>query len=251
MGFFLKIVISELLMPLTGCLLLGIAGWIVWKRGRRPRLGRGMVAAALLLLYAFSFTPLTDVLVRRLESRVPAFPGDSVDFVVVLASGHVSDPALPRSAWLSGVGLPRLVEGLAIATAQPWSRLVLSGWGGADPTSNAEAYREVASTLGFPDERMVLEPRPLDTRQEAELLAPLLRGRRFALVTSALHMPRALALFRAQGLDPVPAPTGHLAKDLQGFDVLFFFPDESNLVRTRLVWHEILGSIWARLWGNV
>lgn len=251
MGFFLKKVISELLMPLPGCLLLGVAGWIVWRRGRRPRLGQGLVAASLLLLYALSFAPLSDVVVRRLESRTQAFPGDSVDFVVVLAGGHLSDPGLPRSSWLSGSSLYRLTEGVAIATAQPWSRLVLSGYGGADPMPNAEAYREVASAMGFPDGRMVLEPRPRDTPDEAELLTPLLRGHRFALVTSATHMPRALALFRARGLQPIPAPTDYLAKEHRAFDLFFLFPHEVSLVRARLVWHEILGSIWARMWGDV
>jgi uncharacterized SAM-binding protein YcdF (DUF218 family) len=97
---------------------------------------------------------------------------------------------------------------------------------------------------------MVLEPRPRDTRQEAELLAPLLRGQRVALVTSASHMPRALALFRAQGLDPIPAPTGHLAKEPQGFDVLDLIPDADGLAKTRFAWHEVLGRMWAGLTGG-
>jgi uncharacterized SAM-binding protein YcdF (DUF218 family) len=249
MGFFLKKAVSALLMPLPACLLLGIAGWILWARGRRPRLGRGMVAASLVLLSVLSFTPVADGLIGAVETDAPPFPGDSVDFVVVLGGGHVSDPALPVSAQLSSVALHRLVEGVVIATAQPWSRLVLSAWGGADPRSNADVYREMAAALGLPEVRMVVEPRPRDTRQEAELLAPLLRGHPFALVTSASHMPRALALFRAQGLDPVAAPTGHLAKDPQGFDPLSWVPEEGNLVRTRAAWYEILGRAWARLWG--
>ncbi len=250
MGFFLKKVISELLMPLPVCLFLGVVGWILWKRGRSPRVGQGMAGASLALLYALSVAPVSEPLVRRLESAAPAFPGDSVEFVVVLASGHVSDPDLPRSAWLSGVALPRLIEGMTIATAQPWSRLVLSGWGGTDPKPGAEAYRDVAGALGFPDERMLLDPRPRDTGEEAEFLAPVLRGRRFALVTSATHMSRALALFRAQGLDPVPAPTGHLAASPPAFEILFLIPDESSLVRSRLAWHEFLGSAWARIRGD-
>jgi uncharacterized SAM-binding protein YcdF (DUF218 family) len=250
MGFLLKKIAGALLMPLSAFLLLGILGWILWTRGRWKRVGQGMVAASLLLMSLASLPPLADALVRPLERSAPAFPGDSVGFVVVLASGHVSDPALPLSARLSSTALVRLVEGVAIANAQPWSRLVLSGWGGADPESNADVYAEVAASLGFPEARTVLEPRPRDTRQEAELLAPLLRGQRFALVTSASHMPRAAALFRAQGLDPIPAPTGHLAKEPQGFDVLDLIPDADGLSRTRSAWHEVLGRIWAGLTGG-
>lgn len=251
MGFILKKLVGALLMPLPALLLLGMAGWVLWARGRWRRTGMGMVAASLLVLSLVALPPLADAVVRPLERSAPAFPGDSVDFVVVLASGHVSDSTLPVSARLSATALVRLVEGVAIATAQPWSRLVLSGWGGADPRPNAEMYREAAAAIGFPEARMILDPRPKDTRQEAELLAPLLRGRRFALVTSASHMPRALALFRAQGLDPVPAPTGHLSKVAPRSDPLDLIPDENALARTRLGWHETLGRVWARLTGGL
>lgn len=250
MGFLLKKLAGALLMPLPALLLLGIGGWILWARGRWKRVGQGMVAASLLLLSVLSLAPVADAFSRPMEHAYPAFSGDSVDFVVVLGSGHSSDPSLPLSARLASAALVRLVEGVTIATAQPWSRLVLSGWGGADPKANAEMYREVGVALGFPEARIVLEPRPRDTREEAELLAPLLGGHRFALVTAVSHMPRAVALFRAQGLDPIPAPTGQLSKDPQGFDVLRWIPDEVDLVRTRLAAHEMLGRIWARITGG-
>lgn len=251
MGFILKKIAGALLMPLPALLLVGMVGWVLWVRGRWKRTGQGLVAASLLLMSLMALTPLSDALVRPLERSAPAFPGDSVDFVVVLASGHVSDSTLPLSARLSSAALVRLVEGVSIATAQPWSRLVLSGWGGADPKPNAEVYGEMAVALGFSEARMIRDPRPKDTRQEAELLAPLLRGHRFALVTSASHMPRALALFRAQGLEPVPAPTGHLSKTSPALDLLDFVPDEDALAQARFAWHETLGRIWARLTGGL
>lgn len=250
MGFILKKFVGALLMPLPAAMLLGVVGWVIWWRGKRPAWGRWMVATSFLLLAVASFNPVSDALLRRIETDAPPFPGDSVAFVVVLAAGHQSDPALPLSAQLYSQALHRLAEGVALATAQPWSRLVLSGWGGADPKPNADMYREMAALLGFPEVRMVLDPRPRDTRQEAELLAPLLRGHRFALVTSASHMDRALELFRAQGLEPVPAPTGHLARRPQGFGLRSLVPDESSLLLTRVAWYELLGRAWARLRGD-
>ena len=250
MGFVVRKLLSALVMPLPAALLVGVVGWILWTRGTRKRMGQVMVAASLLGLAALSLDPVALALAGRVEGGHPAFPGDSIDFVVVLGHGHDSDSALPVSAQLSSQALYRLSEGVSIAVAQPWARLVLSGYGGTDPKPGAQVYGEMAAALGVAPERMVLEPRPTSTAEEAEYLEPLLRGHRFALVTSATHMSRALEIFRGRGLEPVPAPTGHLAKAPQGFDVLGFIPQEENLMRSRAAWYEFLGRAWARLRGD-
>lgn len=250
MGFPAKEVIGTLLMPLPATLLLALVGWVIWARGRHKRVGQALTAGALLLLWGFSCAPVAESMTRGLERTYPKFPGDSVDFVVVLGNSHVSDPALPVSSWLSGAGLYRLTEGLRIAVAEPWTTLVVSGWSGADSIPDAFVYRRVAIALGFDSTRIHAEPRPRDTRQESELLAPLLRGHRFALVTSARHMPRAMRLFRDRGLDPVAAPAGFVVKRKDAFRWMEIFPDESALVLTRYAWHERLGSLWAVLTGG-
>ncbi len=250
MGFLAKEVIGELVMPLPAALLLAVAGWVIWVRGRHPRLGQLLTGGGLLLLWGFSCAPLAEGLTGRLERTYPAFPGDSVDFVVVLGGGHVSGPKLPVSSLLTAPTLRRLTEGVRIAVAQPWTTLVVSGNGGGDWMPEALVYRRVALALGFDSARIHMEPRPRDTRQEAEFLTPLLRGHRFALVTSAWHMPRAVQLFRDRGLDPVPAPTGLLVTHRSVFHWRELLPDESALLLARLAWHERLGSIWAALTGG-
>ena len=251
MGFVVKKLLGGLLMPLPLCLAVGVAGWVLWTRGRRRRVGQTLVALSLGMLVLLSLGPVAATVAHAVEGGYAAFPGDSVAFVVVLGNGHVSDPTLPPSALLSEQALYRLVEGLRIAHAQPWATLVLSGWGDADPSSNAQVYQDVAASLGFPRERTVLEPRPRDTAEEARLLAPLLAGHPFALVTSSTHMPRAVALFRGQGLDPIPAPTGHLFKRSPGATALLddLIPGEDNLAVSRRAWHEVLGRAWARMRG--
>lgn len=250
MGFVVRKLLTALLMPLPAALLAGVVGWVLWTRGTRKRLGQGMVAVSLLGLAVLSLDPVALALAGRIEGSQPAFPGDSIDFVVVLGHGHDSDPTLPVSAQLSSQALHRLTEGVSISVAQPWSRLVLSGYGGTDPKPGAQVYGEMAEALGVAPERIILEPRPASTAEEAEYLEPILARHPFALVTSATHMPRALEIFRARGLQPIAAPTGHLAKAPQGFDVLGFIPQEENLLRSRAAWYEFLGRLWARLRGD-
>ena len=139
--FVFKKVFGTLLMPLPLGLTLAWIGVALLGWGRWRRLARGVIASALLLLTLVSLAPVSAWMADPLERAYPAFPGDSVDAVVVLGSGHGTDPRLPPTSLLSSSALYRLVEGLRIAQAQPWARLVLSGYGGADPRANAEVYR--------------------------------------------------------------------------------------------------------------
>lgn len=250
MGFLLKKTLGELLMPLPVIFGLAVVGMLVVRRGRRPRVGRGLLAAAATLLWLTSCGPVSSPGLEWLERRHPAFPDDSVDVVVVLGSGHVADRTVPAPTRLSGQGLYRLTEGIRIAEAQPWARVILSGYGGNEAWSTAEAYHQAAVALGVAPERLTLEARPRDTAEEARLLAPLLRGRRFALVTSATHMPRAVSLFEAQGLDPLPAPTGHIVKGSGAWHPRLLLPRPEAMVHARVLWYEILGGMWVRLRGQ-
>jgi len=61
---------------------------------------------------------------------------------------------------------------------------------------------------GVPADRIVQDPEARTTREHPRTLGPILQSHhvsRFVLVTSPAHMRRALAVFRAAGLDPVPS----------------------------------------------
>jgi hypothetical protein len=57
-----------------------------------------------------------------------------------------------------------------------------------------------------------------------------------------------MALFKAQGMHPVPAPTGrHILSDERYVSPYCFFPNASNIIDAEIVLHEVLGiiSAWA------
>ena len=97
--------------------------------------------------------------------------------------------------------------------------------------------------LGVPADRIVLEPASLDTRQNAELSASLLRARgaeRILLVTSALHMRRAQRHFASTGLEVLTVPTDHEVRD-DPAGLLRWLPDTDALDGSRRALKEMLG----------
>jgi uncharacterized SAM-binding protein YcdF (DUF218 family) len=146
--------------------------------------------------------------------------------------------------------LARLVEGVRLAHALPAAELWVSG-PGANPTlpTHASVLRSAATALGLPQDRVVELTTGRDT--EGEALAVRVRWPRaepIALVTSAWHMPRAVALFRKAGLAVVPCPADYASRwndDLRLGDYLAW--DLSGLERSTKAIYEFLGLTWSKV----
>jgi uncharacterized SAM-binding protein YcdF (DUF218 family) len=67
--------------------------------------------------------------------------------------------------------------------------------------------------------------------------------RKIVLVTDAVHMPRALACFRKQGLEVVPAPCHFQAGRLEG-SLRDYLPNPDAVSSCRDAVHEWLGTLW-------
>ncbi len=257
--YFFKKFIGTLLMPLPLGLALLAAALVLLGLTRRQRLGRWLALASLLLLFltsshwvAWHFDHFLTV--RYPPWRVSAHSlKNAPSVVVVLGGGSINDARLPPVAQLSLVSLDRLIEGIrlyrALAPVNPQARLVLSGGGKPAGSGDAGIMRQVALSLGIPGSAMRLETRSLDTASQARRLKPMLGTHPFLLVTSAVHMPRAIALFQAQGLHPIAAPSDRLGLGMaprwQAWQ-----PDPANLNDFTAAWHEILGRAWAGLRGE-
>ena len=101
--------------------------------------------------------------------------------------------------------------------------------------------------LGNDKEDIILHLGTRDTQEEAQAGKKLLGKEPFILVTSASHMTRALKFFKDEGLDPLPAPTNHLAS-IQHPNYTDFFSSDA-LEKSRIVFHEVLGLIWQKFKG--
>ena len=245
--------IASFLLPVSLVALLGLAGaFLAWRGRGRP--GAMVMVAAVGLLLVFGSRPLAGLLVAPLERAYPPVTDPErlagIDYVMVLGAGHDPEPGLPVTGRLPATATARLVEGIRLHRALSGSRLVLSGGGEPEPSAHGSAA--VARALGVDEGDMVLLPGTVDTRDEARRAAAELEGRRLALVTSASHMPRAMALFRGAGLEPVAAPTRyHAPRELEPWRVRYLRPQARGVYASERAVYEYLGLAWAWLKGEI
>jgi len=84
------------------------------------------------------------------------------------------------------------------------------------------------------------------------MIRDMVKEDQFLLVTSAVHMPRAMALFKKAGMNPVAAPAGFFdRKEKRRLSPEEFFPNAEALQKSDRAVHEYLGIVWAKLRGKL
>ncbi len=172
-------------------------------------------------------------------------------YIVVLGGGINRGEPLPVTSQIGLESLSRLLEGVRLYRAEPGRKLILSGGPVFNPIPESQIMSRVALIMGVNPRDILQESLSRDTEEEARLLKPLVGRERFFLVTSAAHMPRAMALFRRQGLEPVAAPMDLPAQQKGPCYPEDFFPSSHSLQRTEIALHEYLGLAWAWLRGVI
>jgi uncharacterized SAM-binding protein YcdF (DUF218 family) len=257
--FALKKALSLLVEPVFATTLVLAVGVVLLWRGRRPRAGKVLVTIALGLLLLGGSSPLPKGLAANLEDRFQPLdaaaiaalaPAERPRFVVVLGPGHTFDRRLSSTARLSESGLARIVEGVRLYRAFAGSKLVVSGRLG-EGVPHGEAMAAAAEELGVPHADIVVDTTALDTADEASALGQRVGAEPFALVTSAVHMPRAMGLFRKQGKEPIAAPTDYGALDPAPFHPGKLVPRTGGLTLLSGAIHEHVGIAWSRLRGQI
>jgi len=240
---FLKKGLTALLMPPFSLVLVAALGLVLGRR--RPRLGSGVAGLALLVLSALSWPPVADALVRSLE-RYPALSAQALaqaQAIVVLGGGIY--PEAPEYGGEDSVARPTLQRLQYAATLQRRSQLPVLVTGGAPEGGRpeGEAMQKVLEQQFAVPVRWV-ESASLDTAGNAALSAPLLRAagvQRVALVSQAWHLPRAVALFEAQGFTVLPAPTGFRTRPPSAWKQ--YLPSAEALLASQTALHEWLGRL--------
>ena len=221
--------------PLGFASLLLLVTLVFWKR---RKFAIFCVLFAFLLLFLGGNKYIAFGLARSLEWQyLPTEAPKSADVIVVL--GGATEPALaPRPEVELNAAADRMFHGAALYKKGIAPHVLLSGGdidfltlSSASPASDMESVMEM---LGVPSEAMWLQGKSQNTYEDALYSCQMIKekgARSIILVTSAIHMPRAVAVFKKQGCEVIPSP--------------------ADFTVTEAAWSNLWSSDWQELLINL
>jgi uncharacterized SAM-binding protein YcdF (DUF218 family) len=228
----------------------------LWWLPRRPLAAQRTLLVALGLAVLVGWQPLPDALLRRLEDRTSP-PVDSLQrYVGVVVLGGAIDPPHKRPG-RDQVSLNQAAERVTVPVAlmrqYPHLQLLFTGgenalWrGGTTAASSASVF---FAGLGVEPDKVRYQSTSRTTYEDAVHTAALEgvdKTQPWLLVTSAWHMPRALATFEAAGWNVTAYPVDYLTGNRTAWT-------EYSLVAGAFRWqtalHEYLGWLAYRAAGR-
>jgi uncharacterized SAM-binding protein YcdF (DUF218 family) len=196
-----------------------------------------------LLIFAFALLWLggnrwvSYSLARSLEwQNLPPATIPHADVIVVLGGGTVPQLYPRPSVEINSAG-NRVLYAARLYKQGAAPNILLSGgnidWMADSSTSTpASEMANILDLTGIPQKAIWLENQSLNTIENALYCKQILQTNhinRIILVTSAMHMPRAKALFEAQGLEVIAAPAD-FAVTQAGWDDAMSFSNVPNFI---------------------
>ena len=175
-----------------------------------------MLAALMGVFILLSVLPVGNWLLYPLETRFPV-PGDpgKPDGIIVLSGAFHANNSAYRGAPVLNQYAGRFTSFMELARRHPQAKLVFSG-GAVFPMHNNVTEADIARWFflaqGLDLRRIQFEDKSRNTHENvvfSKQIAQPQPGEHWVLVTSAVHMPRAVGLFRKNGWNVTPYPAGY------------------------------------------
>ncbi len=240
--FHLKKAISHLLYPSGLVFIFLLLSFLTsFSRYRRSQT-RFFLTLAAIFFYLSTTSFLPRFFLEPLEARfrVPLEEElESAEAIVLLPCYIASDPGLRLIDRLGGETSKRFLAVLLLKQKFPEKPLLIVG-AGAGGKTGASYLKELAQNLGF--KKVIALDAPKDTVSSAREVKRFLgRNKPVVLVTAAYHLPRAVFLFRQEGLKPIPYPAYRISKPSKEITWQDLWPHPLNLFYLDLAVHEYLG----------
>ena len=257
--------LTNLIIPYNLCLTLVVVGLVLVHLVshalaaalfRLRKTGGALIVAGLLWALAWSLPATSLWLGGALESRYPHLkPTESptADAIVVLGGNTANGRANWFLPYDKDTAVVRVDTAAQLYLAGRAPKVVLSGGALEGDVSEARGMAHAIRQQGVPESALILENASRTTYENAALTEDQLKTRgigKVLLVTSALHMPRAMAAFSKQGVVAIAAPAPPQIVAPADGSLNPWLPDQRTFDASRSIIKEYAGLFvyWLRGW---
>jgi uncharacterized SAM-binding protein YcdF (DUF218 family) len=253
MFFYLSKAFSVFLQPLGWVFLIWIIRFFIKNKFTKNIL----IGSQIFILWVFSMGAFTEWASRTYEIHPQNIASVSPTHIgIVLTGGLANDPESIRHGSYIGHASDRMWQAARLYKAGKIKKIVISG--GDNSKDSVKIENEIARRFlrdfGVPDSLIIQEIKSLNTYENAKFTAAILKKNNIRdsviLITSAYHMPRAMACFKKQNIkviafsaDPICTFWKITFKD--------FLPDSEELFKSKLLVKEWLGMLAYKLMGYI
>ena len=245
--FLIKKWLSLIIFPLSQSILMFALSLVLFWLSCR-RLAITMALLALAWLWLSSTAVFADWLLIDLEKNFesPVFASIPKADAIVLLGGATSGLTHGGDMGNMNESADRIITTLKLFKLGKAPLMIVTGGATNGGVSEASLMRDILELMGIPLEAIILEEMAIDTRQNAEFTARILRDQQVSkilLVTSAYHMRRAKWIFdRTLGseVEVIPVASDH-QRSIADPILSRWIPSVRDLSRTSFAIKELVG----------
>jgi uncharacterized SAM-binding protein YcdF (DUF218 family) len=194
---------------------------------RRKRVWVSLIVVSLVILFVGGNRWVSTSLVKSIEWQyLPPAEVPHADVIVVLGGGTDANVYPRQMPEVNGAG-DRVLYAAKLYKEGKADHILVSGgnitWLNGQSTSPAEDMTEILELMGVPADAIWQQGKSQNTYEDALYSSQILKEKGAStvlLVTSAIHMPRAAALFRKQGIEFTPMPTDYSVSEAEWDDLV-------------------------------
>jgi uncharacterized SAM-binding protein YcdF (DUF218 family) len=197
---------------------------------------------------------IVNPMVVHYESQYSDAPNCLVDNpIVILGAGlRAGVDSAESLEFMKQSTFARTARGLKLVNAFPKQRVILAG-GGIRSISEAAVMAEFLTAAGVDESRLIIEGGSMNTAENGAKVRDILYQKEMPetinLVTSALHMKRAEAVFKKLGVNVCPVASDRIAASR--VHKIAWMPQLSALDKFDKLMHEFIAMQVYKLRGKI